>query len=111
MIEWERVPWTLWAYVLVSFVSVVGVLATAKTPLLGAILLVLLMGLWDFALLRGIRWVWLALVLLGVVGTLYDVVTGTGTWHGYLIGVAELVLLLLVPTRRFFERRPAVAVV
>lgn len=63
--------------------------------------------LWDFALLRGLRWVWLATLILGVGGLLINLMTGTGTWHGYLLSVVGYGLLLAAPTRRFFAKREA----
>ncbi|HEX8752272.1 MAG TPA: hypothetical protein VF731_02545 [Solirubrobacterales bacterium] len=109
MIAWGKVPWSLWTFLILATAGIA--VAVPSTPVAPSVFAVVFVIAWDFLLLKAIRWVWLGTVILGVLGTLIDVVAGTGTWYGYLTGLIELGLLLLPPTRCFFEKADPVPVV
>jgi hypothetical protein len=111
MIDWRKVPWSLWLYVAISIGQIVVVVFTASMYIAPVVFFVVFILAWDFFLLRAIRWIWIGTVALGVLILAVDLATGTGTWHGDLIGVIDLGLLLLPATRGFFggdETAPAV---
>lgn len=110
MIEWEKVPWSLWLYVAISVGQIFVLVFTASVPIAPLVFFVVLIAAWDFFLLRAVRWLWIGTVALGALILAIDLVTSTGTWHGDLIGAIDLGLLLLPATRRFFaasETAPA----
>ena len=105
MIEWGKVPWSLWAYSLLTTGSVIVVVLTASVPVAPSIFSIVLFLAWSFFLFRGVRWLWIATVVVGAVGLASNISTGAGTWYGYLLGLIDLGLLLLPITRRFFASR------
>ncbi len=103
-IDWERVPWTLWAYVAIS----VAKLAVSLARLHGyrpAVIAVIVLLVVDYFLLRGVWWLWVATAALLALGLVIDIATGRGSWWGDVIAIVDLVLLLLPPTRAFFADR------
>ncbi len=109
MIEWGKVPWSLWAYVVLTTGSIVVVVLTASVPVAPSIFSIVLFLVWDFFLLRAVRWLWIATVVVGALELVFSLGTGAGTWYGYLLGLIDLALLLLPATRQFFGIREAVA--
>jgi len=103
MIEWGEVPWTLWVYVVSSTLTPVVVALTSSIKPTLQVYFILASLVWNFFLLRGVRWLWLVTLICGLLGGVVDLVTGVGSWHGYLLGLIEIVLLVLPVTRRFFR--------
>jgi hypothetical protein len=104
MIEWGRVPWSLWAYVLMTTVGIILVVvrASGSTPAAPLVFAIVMILAWDFFLLRALRWLWIATVVLFALVLVLDLATRTGTWYGDSAGAVELGLLLLPASRRFF---------
>jgi hypothetical protein len=103
VIEWARVPWTLWVYTVFTFGETLRVLlGLNSTPVLALVFYVAFMLAWVFFLLRGIRWVWIASLVVLVLGTLSIVAFGPRTWLGALSGLITFGLLLAPPTRHYF---------
>lgn len=109
MIEWGKVPWSLWAYVVLTTGGIVVVVLTASVPVAPSIFAIALFLVWNFFLLRAVRWLWVATIVVGALELAFSLGTGAGTWYGYLLGLIDLGLLLLPVTRRFFGTREAVA--
>jgi hypothetical protein len=107
VIEWGRVPWSLWLYVAISIGQIVVLVFTASTPIAPFVFFIVFIAAWDFFLLRAVRWLWIGTVALGALILAIDLATDTGTWHGDLIGMIDLGLLLLPATRRFFAATEA----
>lgn len=105
-IDPERVPWSLWAYVATTGVNLVFLLARTN-HVKPAIFVVVFGAAWDYFLLRAVRWLWIATVVGLALGGVIGLMIGSGTWWGNAIGLLQLCLLLLPPTRRFFESRTA----
>lgn len=102
MIEWKRVPWSLWVYFGVVLLGTVRLEVEAHGPVGVKGLFLLVMIVWLYLLFKGIWWVWgitLVIYVLGFVSFLssgsLSVIVGTSS-------VAGLVLLLLPVTRRYF---------
>lgn len=85
------------------------VVLTASVPVAPSIFSIVLFLAWNFFLLRAIRWLWIATVVLGALELAFNLGTGSGAWYTYLLGLLDLALLLLPATRRFFGIREAVA--
>jgi hypothetical protein len=103
-IDWGEVPWSLWAYVAATCVSLV--LLLTRVPYVAPAIFSVVIGLaWDYFLLRAVRWVWLGTLVLFAIILVVDLATSTGTWWGTALGLVQLFLLLLPPTRRHFEGR------
>jgi hypothetical protein len=117
VIDWRRVPWTLWVWaigILVAEVALVVVVIqhSGTAHVVTLILTVALVSAWPYFLFRGVRGLWIATVGLDVLFLVIDLATGSGTWYGALGGLFQLGLLLLPVTRRFFasgNNRPATA--
>jgi hypothetical protein len=111
MIAWRRVPWTLWAFAALTLAGLIVVLARASgdAPATALIIYVVLISAWLYFLLRGARSVWMITVGVGLVGLLFDLITGSGTWLGISSGLVGLVLLLLPVTRRYVGARTILA--
>lgn len=102
-IRWRQVPWSLWAYVILTIGAMVVVVATASGPVAPSVFLVAVILVWNYLLLRGLRWLWIGTTVLSAGFLAIDLLAGTGTWHGDVLGLVELGLLLAPPTRRFFR--------
>jgi hypothetical protein len=102
VIAWGKVPWSLWLYVAISIGQIVVLVFTASMPIAPSVFSIVVIAAWDFFLLRAVRWLWIGTVALGALFLALDLATGTGTWHGDLIGAFDLGLLLLRATRQFF---------
>jgi hypothetical protein len=101
-IRWRQVPWSLWAYVVLTIVGIVRTVFTFSGPVALLLFAALFILVWDYFLLRGVRWLWVATIVVFVFYSVIDLLNGTGTWFGEVLGLIELALLLLPPTRRFF---------
>ena len=111
MIAWRRVPWTLWAFAVLTVAGLAVVLARASgnAPVTALIVYVVLICAWLYFLLRGVRWVWMITVGVGLFGLIFDLITGSGTWLGIASGLVGLLLLLLPATRRYVGARTILA--
>jgi hypothetical protein len=106
VIEWRKVPWSLWLYVLGSFVAPVWLLTQVSGPPAALVLFGAIVLGWALALLAGVRWLWIATVAIGALSLISNLLTGPRTWYGIAGGVIGLGLLLLSPTRRYFADQP-----
>lgn len=111
MIEWGRVPWSLWVWVGIAWVVMVefivrvagdSEMSHVAARFVSLSLTVALLLAWDFYMLKGVRWLWIATVIFLVLSLVIDLATASGTWYWDLAGLVQLGLLLLPPTRRFF---------
>jgi hypothetical protein len=107
MIAWRGVPWTLWAFAGLTVAGLIVVLArvSGDAPVAALIIYVALTCGWLYFLLRGVRWVWMVTVGFGLVGLMFDLITGSGTWLGFSSGLVGLLLMLLPATRRYVGAR------
>jgi hypothetical protein len=111
MIAWRQVPWTLWAFAVltVAGLAVVLVRAPGDAHVKTLTLYVIITAAWLYFLLKGVWWVWIVTVGVGLVGTLFDLITGSWTWLGMTSGLVGLVLMLLPATRRYVGARSILA--
>lgn len=58
---------------------------------------------WNYLLLRALRWLWVGTIVVLACFTVIDLLTGTSTWYGNVLGLVELGLLLAPSTRWFFR--------
>jgi hypothetical protein len=110
VIDWEAIPWSLWAYVGCAVVNV-GILVARSLsstsvhhPARIVISSVVVGVLVNYFLLRGVWWLWVATVIFLAGGLLLDVALGTILWWALVLAVVQIALLLSPTTRRFFGR-------
>jgi hypothetical protein len=103
VIEWRRVPWSLWAYSAALLLGAISVEVKAHGPILAKVLLTAVMLAWLSFLLKGVRWVWIATVVICVFGLVSDLISGSLEWQGVALSLIGLMLLLLPVTRRYIS--------
>jgi hypothetical protein len=104
LVEWQEVPWPLWAFEAVLLVSLVVLDATVSVSVALLVFGWFLVLAWAYLLLTGMRWLWFvtfALFALSIPG----IVTGSVRWEESVLTLAGLVLLLLPAMRDFFFTR------
>lgn len=107
MIEWRRVPWSMWAYSAVVLTVTLLIEIEAHAPIPAKALLIALMLTWLYFLFRSVHWVWVVTVGIYVLGSAIDLVSGSLRWPGAALNLIGLVLLLLPVTRRYVASRNA----
>ncbi len=107
MIEWGKVPWSLWLVVLASGVLSAWFVTQVSGPPAALVLFAVIVLAWAMALLSGVRWLWIATVGVGALGLISRLATGPRTWYGIAGEVIGLGLLLMPSTRSYFaNQRP-----
>ena len=110
MIDWEAVPWSLWAYVGCAVVNLGFLVARSLSstsvhhPARIIAISVVIVVLVNYFLLRGVWWLWIATVIVSAGSLLLDVALRTILWWALVLTVTQIVLLLSPMTRRFFGR-------
>lgn len=105
MIDWKKVPWTLYAYALLVLIEAGLVGARVHGLVAVRVLFLSFMVGWLFLLFAGIRWVWIVTVSITALAFVPEALGGSLQWHGVVFGLAALGLLCFPGTRRFFNRR------
>ena len=106
MIEWGRVPWSLWLYVVSSVAFSGWFVFQVSGPVTARVLFSAIILTWAFYLLKGLRWLWIATVVVVALSFISGLITGPRTWYGIAGGVISLGLLLAPATRRYFASEP-----
>jgi uncharacterized membrane protein len=102
--KWNLIPWPLWIYSAITVAATVSLLSYG--PIVARVLFIVIMLVWLYLLLKGLRWVWtvtLGVYLLGFI----DLIVGTLTWRGAAFGLVGLLLLLLPESREYFSKTPS----
>jgi uncharacterized membrane protein YgcG len=103
MIEWRRVPWLLWLYSAVQLLVVISTEVKVHGPVPAKGLFAVVMLVWIYFLLKGVRWVWMVTIGVYALGLVLYLIPGSFTWQGVGLSLVGLVLLLLPGTRRHFS--------
>lgn len=109
MIEWRRVPWTLWVYSAFGLVGVILIEVEIHGQIPSKVLFPFVMLAWLFFLLKGVRWVWFVTLGVSVLGFAGELISDSLAWNGIVMGLINPMLLLLPVTRRYFKSEPVVA--
>jgi hypothetical protein len=109
VIEWKRVPWSLWAYSVALLLAAISIEVKVHGPVPAKVLFVAIMLAWLYFLLRGVRWVWMVTIGIYVLGLVLDLISGSLTWQGVALSLIGITLLLLPVTQRYFSSHTAVA--
>jgi hypothetical protein len=109
MIDWKRVPWSLWLFCASLLVGLVLVEVEAHSPLLPKLLFAVFMLAWIYYLLKAVWWLWIFTVAISVLGLMLYAITGHLDWFGVIRSLAAFALLLLPATRRYFAYGTATA--
>lgn len=101
VIEWQRVPLSLWAVCALLLIEALAIAFTASAPMVLVVVTIPVALVWCFFLLRGVRLLWFATLLVSVLAIL-GALLGSVSWH---IGLTcmGLLLLLLPSTRIYFS--------
>jgi hypothetical protein len=101
------VPWSLWLYILWTVGFAGWFVFQVSGPVAAQVLFSAVILVWAFFMLNGVRWLWIATVVVSVLSLMSGLITGPRTWYGIAGGVIGIGLLLLPVTRRYFESEPA----
>lgn len=113
MIDWEAVPPGLWGYLAATALNAaILIVRVSQDEQLHrkvefSLIAVLVFVVWDYFLLRRVRWLWIGTIALLTVVTVAETIAGRILWWALVFSVIQFVLLLLPRTRRYFERRSA----
>jgi hypothetical protein len=106
VVDWKRVPRTLWLLAVFFVGQAVSLVARTAMSAELLVFLVLFQAGWLYLLFSRRRWAWIATVALFVITLVVDLATGDSlAWYAWLISLAQLLLLVLPETRRFFARQ------
>ena len=101
VIEWQRVPLSLWAVCVLLLLEALAIAVAVSGPVILVALTPPLALFWCYFLLKGVRWLWFATVLasiLAIPGALF----GSAPWR-IALSLLGLVLVLLPATRSYFS--------
>src|SRR4051812_10077692 len=108
-IKWRKIPSPLWLYVLATVALSAMLVTEVSGPPVALVLFGAIVLAWAVGLLSGVRWLWIATIVVDGLGLTSNLATGPRTWHGTAGGVISLGLLLLPATRRYFANEPGAA--
>lgn len=103
MISRSRVPWSLRGYALLIVIGVIFVIIEAHGTIVGLALFAGIVAVWLKFLLGGSRRVWLATLVVSILGLALDLILGTFTYLGLVGGIIGVVLLLLPMSQEYFR--------
>lgn len=106
MIDWKKLPASLWLLVLLMSIGTASVEVSAHGPLPAKVILAAIILAWIYLLLRGVRWIWILTVVLYIFSLLNEGLSNPGEWWTLVIGFIGLILLMLPGTRRHFRLEP-----
>jgi hypothetical protein len=109
MIDWKRVPWSLWLFCASLLAGWVLVELDTHGTVAAKVLFAALMLAWIYYLLKAVWWLWVFTVAISVLGAVLYAITGHLDLFGVIRSLAALVLLLLPATRRYFAEDPPAA--
>lgn len=102
MIDWRRVPWSLWVYCGVLLLGTVRLEIEAHGPVGAKGFFLLVMVVWLYLLFKGMRWMWGTTLVIYVLGFVSLLSSGSLSVTAGSLSVAGFVLLLLPVTQRYF---------
>jgi hypothetical protein len=109
VIDWKRVPWSLWLFCASLLAGWVVIELDTHGTVLTKVLFAALMFAWIYYLLKAVWWLWIFTIAISVLGLVLYAVTGHLDWFGVIRSLAGLALLLLPVTRRYFADEAASA--
>jgi hypothetical protein len=108
-VEWRKVPWTLWVYAAFTVAGMIVIEVVLHGKVATKVIFPFFTFAYLFFLLKGLRWLWIATLVVLILGLVVDLIIGPATWRGILTDVIGPVLLLLPVTRRYFAGKPKAA--
>lgn len=103
MIAWRAVPWPLWIFCAFTAVLAVVFAVVPQGPIGPRVGAAVFFLAWAFVLLLGIRWIWVATLVVLVLGLVPWILSGGATWYGAVVTIVEFSLLLHPQTRAFYR--------
>jgi hypothetical protein len=92
VIEWGKVPWTLWVFAALVIVPTILIEVEIHGQVPAKVLFAFVMFAWLFFLLKGVRWVWILTLGISVLGLIPDLISGSLTWQGVASGLLGIAL-------------------
>jgi hypothetical protein len=102
MIDWKRVPWSLWLFCATLLIGWVMIEVDTHGTVVGKVLFAALMFAWIYYLLKAVEWLWILTVGVSVLALVPFAFIGPFDWLGAVQALFGLALLLLPMTRRYF---------
>ncbi|MGH2940063.1 MAG: hypothetical protein ACRDPE_18280 [Solirubrobacterales bacterium] len=102
MIDWKRVPWSLWLFCATLLTGWVMIEVDTHGTVVGKVLFAALMLAWIYYLLKAVEWLWILTVALSVLALVPFALIAPFDWLGAVQSLFGLALLLLPMTRRYF---------
>ena len=101
MIDWQRVPFSLWAVCVLLLFEALAIAVAVSGPVVLVALTPPVALLWCFFLLKRVRWLWFATVFVSIVA-IPGALSGCVSWR-IVLTLIGLLLLLLPSTRSYFS--------
>lgn len=79
----------------------------AHGPIAAKVLFPAFVFVYLYFLLRGVRWLWIAVIAFGVLVLIAEVISGSIEWRSVGWSLVDFMLLLLPVTRRYILDRTA----
>jgi hypothetical protein len=109
MMDWRQIPWPLWIYSAITLLGAILIEFRAHGPFLAKALYPIVMLVWLYFLLKGVRWIWIVTVGIYIVGLIPYLISGSLKWQGIALSLIGILLLLLPVTRQYFSKNPVAA--
>lgn len=109
MIDWKRVPWSLWLFCVTLLAGWVRIEVETHGTILAKVLFAALVFAWIYYLLEAVWWLWISTVATSVLALVPYAFTTPFSWLGVVGSLFGLALLLLPVTRRYFADGTATA--
>jgi hypothetical protein len=109
MTSWRRVPWSLWIFAGLTLFDATLIEVEALGPIAAKVLFPVVVLVYLYFLLRGVRWLWIATIAVGILVLIVELISGSIEWQGVIWSLIDFMLLLLPVTRRYFSGHTAAA--
>jgi hypothetical protein len=106
LIQWGKVPWPLWAFAALTVAGATVIEVEVHGNVASRVIFPFVMFSYLFFLLKGSRWLWIATLLVSILGLAVDLVSGFPVWRSIFQELIGPALLLLPVTRRYFASEP-----
>lgn len=109
MIDWKRVPWSLWLFCAALLTGLIMREVDTHGTVVVKVFFAALIFAWIYYLLKAVEWLWVLTIAISVLALVPSAFIGPFDWLGAVQSLIELALLLLPMTRRFFAYGGATA--
>jgi hypothetical protein len=79
VIEWGKVPWTLWVYAASTVAGMIFIEVATHGKVATKVIFPFFTFAYLFFLLKGLRWLWIATLVVLILGLVVDLIIGPVT--------------------------------